>query len=81
MADGFARATGRVGTALVVHGPGFYNASGGLVTAHSVHSPVLVVTNSAHHGGPPAEEAEDDLRLLRPLCEWAGRAGAPSHGP
>ena len=43
MADGYARAGGDVGTALVVPGPGLQNASAGIGTAYSASSPVLVV--------------------------------------
>ena len=43
MADGFSRvATDSVGVALVLPGPGFYNAAVGLIPANSVHSKVLV---------------------------------------
>ena len=44
MADGFARAGGGVGVALVVPGPGLLNALGGLSTAYAASSPVLVVS-------------------------------------
>src|SRR5690348_9948529 len=41
MADGYARATGRVGACLVVPGPGVLNAGAGLATAYACASPVL----------------------------------------
>ena len=44
MADGFARATGKVGTCLVVPGPGLLNAMAGLSTAYACCSPVLCLT-------------------------------------
>src|SRR5438552_7879351 len=44
MADGYARAGGRLGTAIVVPGPGLLNAAAGLSTAYSASSPVLVIT-------------------------------------
>src|SRR5438552_17065298 len=43
MADGYARAGGGIGTALVVPGPGLLNASAGLSTAYSASSPVLML--------------------------------------
>src|SRR5262245_26923624 len=43
MADGYARASGTFGTALVVPGPGLYNASAGLSTAYSCSSPVFMI--------------------------------------
>src|SRR5437870_10566547 len=42
MADGYARAGGGFGTALVVPGPGLLNASAALATAYSASSPVLL---------------------------------------
>ena len=44
MADGYARAGGGIGTALVVPGPGLQNASAGIGTAYSASSPILVVS-------------------------------------
>src|SRR4026208_319267 len=43
MADGYARAGGSFGTALVVPGPGLLNAMSGLSTAYSASSPAPVV--------------------------------------
>ena len=84
MADGYARVTGGVGAALVVPGPGFYNAAAGLISANSVHSRVLVMTGAPHYsnswtaeGATPAE----DLSMLRPLCKWAGRADTTDQVP
>ena len=44
MADGYARAGGGVGTALVVPGPGLLNAAAGLSTAYSASSPVFMIS-------------------------------------
>ena len=80
MADGYARVSGQPGVALVVPGPGFYNAMAGLSTAYAISSPVLVVTGSPHynHG---AEHAAPALDLLAPVCKWAGRAAGPADIP
>src|SRR5437899_9920237 len=43
MADGYARTTGKVGTSLVVPGPGLLNAAAALSTAYACNSPVLCV--------------------------------------
>ena len=43
MADGYARAGGGIGAALVVPGPGLLNAAAGLSTAYSASSPVLMI--------------------------------------
>lgn len=39
MADGYARATGKVGVAMAVPGPGALNAAAGLGTAYAASSP------------------------------------------
>ena len=75
IADAFSRVTGEVGCALVVPGPGFYNAAAGLISADSVHSKVLAVTGAPHYvHGSSSATTQEDLALLRPMCKWAGRA-------
>ena len=49
MADGYARAGGEVAAALVVEGPGLFNAMSGIATAYATSSPILVVTGGHHH--------------------------------
>ena len=44
MADGYARATGKPGVALVTSGPGATNTITGLLTAHMDSSPLVVLT-------------------------------------
>ena len=54
MAFGYAQATGRVGTCLVVPGPGVLNATAALSTAYACNAPVLCITGqipSIHIGG------------------------------
>ncbi len=46
MADGYARASGRIAVALMVPGPGLLNAAGALSTAYAVSSPVFVATGN-----------------------------------
>ncbi len=43
MADGFSRAGGGIGTALMVPGPGLLNAAAAIGTAYSASSPILVL--------------------------------------
>jgi acetolactate synthase-1/2/3 large subunit len=47
IADGFARASGGVGVALVTHGVGAENAFSGLSQAHSDHVPLLLISGDA----------------------------------
>ncbi|NBO91193.1 MAG: thiamine pyrophosphate-binding protein [Planctomycetia bacterium] len=44
MADGYARASGRLGVCLAVCGPGVYNAATALATSHTDSIPVLCVS-------------------------------------
>ena len=44
MADGYAKATGKIGVAMTVPGPGMLFAAAGLGTAFSSSSPVLLIS-------------------------------------
>lgn len=78
MADGYARAGGRVGTAIVVPGPGLQNASAGLGTAYSASSPVFLIS-----GQVPIDklgkdigvlhEVNDQLDVIKPITKWQAR--------
>ncbi len=48
-ADGYARATGRVGVCTVTHGPGFTNTLTALVTAQRGRTPLLLITTDSSH--------------------------------
>lgn len=86
MADGYARTTGKVGTCLVVPGPGVLNAMAGLATAYACNSRVLCVT-----GQIPSEqigkgrgflhEIPYQLETLRSVTKWAARATDPADIP
>ncbi len=61
MADGFARASGRAGVALVTSGPGATNAITGLLTAHMDSVPMVVLCGqvaSSHLGLEAFQEAD-----------------------
>lgn len=45
MADGYARATGRIGVALTSTGPGAANSMGGMLESYMAHSRVLHITS------------------------------------
>ena len=77
MAFGYAQASGRVGTCLVVPGPGVLNATAALSTAYACNAPVLCITGqipSAHIGGGPRFPARNSGsdRLARFSLEMAG---------
>ncbi len=78
MADGYARASGDIGVALVVPGPGLLNASAGLSTAYSASSPVLLIAGQI----PKAKigknvgllhEVNDQLDAIAPVTKWRQR--------
>ena len=46
-ADGFARATGRVGVCIVTQGPGLTNTVTPLITARKANSPVVLLTGDS----------------------------------
>ncbi len=79
MADGYARAGGEVAAALVVEGPGLFNAMSGIATAYATSSPILVVTGGHHHRKKGLEL--DETAWLGPLTKWAARVRRPSEIP
>jgi acetolactate synthase-1/2/3 large subunit len=78
MADGYARATGRPGVAMVVPGVGVYNAASGLATAYACSSPVLLVAGQVNRDGIGRglgllHDVHDQLDVVRPITKWADR--------
>ncbi len=79
MADGYARASGKPGVALVVPGAGVYNAASGLATAYSRSSPVLLIAGQIprgqigkNHGG--IHEVMDQMDIVRSVTKWRRQA-------
>ena len=86
MADGYARTTGRVGTCLMVPGPGLLNAMAGLATAYACSSAVLCVTGQIPLrqigvGRGLLHEITDQLAAVRSVTKWAVRADRPEDVP
>lgn len=79
MADGYTRASGKIAAALVVPGPGVFNAFAGMATAYAVSSPMLVITGTRHQDNPQAGETE--LAGLGQITKWAARAQNPAQIP
>ena len=78
MADGYARAGGGIGTALVVPGPGLLNAMSGLSTAYSASSPVLVLAGQVPRDSIGRDigllhEVNDQLDCIAPVTKWRRR--------
>lgn len=86
MADGYARTTGRVGTCMVVPGPGLLNASAALSTAYACSSPVLCVSGQIQSdligvGRGVLHEIPEQLRMIASVTKWAARAMRPEEIP
>jgi acetolactate synthase-1/2/3 large subunit len=86
MADGFARAGGGIGTALVVPGPGLQNASAGIGTAYSASSPILVVSGQIERDLIGVDrgmlhEVNDQMDTIRPVTKWSKRILKPQDVP
>ncbi len=70
-ADGYARATGRVGVALVTSGPGFTNAITGLATAYMDSVPMVVISGQVPTSliGTDAFQEIDAVGISRPCTK------------
>ncbi|MFD1893534.1 acetolactate synthase 3 catalytic subunit [Ottowia beijingensis] len=70
-ADGFARATGDVGVALVTSGPGVTNAITGIATAYMDSIPLVVITGqvSTTAIGQDAFQECDTVGITRPIVK------------
>lgn len=78
MADGYARASGKLGVALTSTGPGAANGMGSMVEAYWANSPVLHLTGNVEtqHLGKAkgfVHEAKDQLAMLATASKWTGR--------
>ena len=79
-ADGYTRATGRLGVAFATSGPGLTNALAGITNAAADDVPVLVMTSSS-----PIREVEtrelqggfDLIAMLHPVTKWARKVLSP----
>jgi acetolactate synthase-1/2/3 large subunit len=86
MADGYARTTGRIGTCIVVPGPGLLNAGAALATAYACSSPVLCVSGQIQSdligvGRGVLHEIPEQLRMISSVTKWAARAMRPEEIP
>ena len=70
-ADGYARATGDVGVALVTSGPGVTNAVTGIATAYMDSIPMVIVTGQVPTAaiGLDAFQECDTVGITRPICK------------
>lgn len=70
-ADGFARATGEVGVALVTSGPGVTNAITGIATAYMDSIPLVIITGQVPSTaiGQDAFQECDTVGITRPIVK------------
>ena len=70
-ADGYARATGKTGVALVTSGPGMTNAVTGIATAHLDSIPLVILSGQVptHLIGSDAFQEVDAIGISRPCVK------------
>jgi acetolactate synthase I/II/III large subunit len=70
-ADGYARATGEVGVALVTSGPGLTNAVTGIATAYMDSIPMVIISGQVptHAIGLDAFQECDTVGITRPIVK------------
>jgi acetolactate synthase-1/2/3 large subunit len=71
MAEGYARASGRVGVVLVTSGPGATNAVTGIANAYMDSTPIVVITGQVpkHLIGTDAFQEVDTIGITRPCVK------------
>ena len=86
MADGYARASGRPGVALVVPGVGLYNSASGLTNAYSRSSPVLLIAGQIPRGAigkgrGAVHEIENQSGAVSSVTKWQRQVSRPREVP
>ncbi len=86
MADGYSRASGKPGVALVVPGAGLYNAASGLTNAYARSTPVLLIAgqiprNAIGKNLGAVHEIADQADAVRPVTKWRNMASRPREVP
>ena len=71
MADGYARATGKVGVVMATSGPGATNLVTGLATAYMDSVPMVAITGQVptHYIGTDAFQEADVVGITRPITK------------
>ena len=78
MAMGYARSTGKEGTAMVVPGPGALNTVAAVGTAYAASIPVLIISgqNESHTFDQTRgylHQTNNQMDIFRPLTKWCNR--------
>ncbi|MGH8326697.1 MAG: thiamine pyrophosphate-binding protein, partial [Steroidobacteraceae bacterium] len=83
-AEGYARASGKLGVALVTAGPGFTNCITSLANAYLDRTPVLYLAGSAGLGDAETNTLQagiDQAGVARPLTKWTHTITVPAQIP
>lgn len=79
-ADGYARATGRLGVCITTTGPGAANAVAAMGEARTARSPVVHISTQldtrsleGRTGRFQLHESPDQVEMMRAVTRWAGR--------
>jgi acetolactate synthase-1/2/3 large subunit len=78
MADGYARAGGRIAGAIVISGPGIFNALSGMATADDLSSPMLVITGDHNFRD---YDGTDESQWFSRVARWTSHVGRPADMP
>ncbi|MDR2233334.1 MAG: biosynthetic-type acetolactate synthase large subunit [Tannerella sp.] len=72
-AQGYARASGKTGVALVTSGPGATNTITGIADAMLDSTPIIVITGQVTTNllGSDAFQEADVVGITQPICKWA----------
>lgn len=83
MADGWARATGEVGTFITHVGPGVCQAVIGMAAAYRDSVPVVLLTGNQDQDklGRDQWHEIDQLGIMRPVAKWSARIERPQDIP
>jgi acetolactate synthase-1/2/3 large subunit len=83
MAYGYAHVTGKTSALLVVPGPGFLNATTGILTAHACNAPLLCLVGQSERmfigsGLGVLHELQNQMGIAESLCKWTARVEDPA---
>jgi len=78
MAYGYSRTTGKTGVAMVVPGPGAFNAGAAVGTAYASSTPLLLVAGQVDRGSlgknrGVLHEVREQLDIFRSITKWCHR--------
>src|SRR4051794_30140270 len=86
MADGYARATGKPGVAIVITGPGVTNIATAVGEAYTDSSPLLVISSNVE--SPYLDDMrgnlhdlKDQMAVMKAVTKWNARVGSAADAP